>query len=194
MRRRLGTILMVAGSAALVWCASVWASATLFEKYEGWRWNAQRPASTSGAASIELPAPATLPPPKLHDVIAWIDVPRLRISTAVLEGDDDVALRLGAGHIPGTPLPGSSGNVGIAAHRDSFFRALAGIEPRDRIRLRTRRGDMSYTVESTHIVRPSDVGVLANSSRSELTLVTCYPFRYVGSAPLRFIVRARRTG
>ena len=172
MRRRLGTILMVAGSAALVWCASVWASATLFEKYEGWRWNAQRPASTSGAASIELPAPATLPPPKLHDVIAWIDVPRLRISTAVLEGDDDVALRLGAGHIPGTPLPGSSGNVGIAAHRDSFFRAL----------------------ESTHIVRPSDVGVLANSSRSELTLVTCYPFRYVGSAPLRFIVRARRTG
>jgi sortase A len=196
MRRRLGTVLLVAGSAALVWCTSVWTSATLFEKYEGWQWNAKRPMSsqTPGAAAIELPATASAPPPKLHDVIAWLDVPRLRISTAVLEGDDDVALRLGAGHIPGTPLPGSSGNVGIAAHRDSFFRSLAGIEPRDRIRLRTRRGDVNYTVESTRIVRPSNVGVLANSSQSELTLVTCYPFRYVGSAPLRFIVRARRTG
>jgi sortase A len=187
MRRRLGTILLAAGSAALIWCASVWASATLFEKYEDGRWN-------PGAASLELPAPATAPPPRLHDVIAWLDVPRLRISTAVLEGDDDVALRLGAGHIHGTPLPGNSGNVGIEAHLDSFFHSLAGIEPRDRIRLRTRQGDVNYTVESTRIVRPSDVGVLENSSQAELTLVTCYPFRYVGSAPLRFIVRARRTG
>ena len=84
--------------------------------------------------------------------------------------------------------------MGIAAHRDSFFRSLAGIEPQDRIRLRTSQGDWNYTVESTRIVQPSNVGVLANSRQSELTLVTCYPFRYVGAAPLRFIVRARRTG
>ena len=132
--------------------------------------------------------------PKPHDVIAWLEIPRLRISTAVLEGDDDVALRLGAGHIPGTPVPGATGNVGIAAHRDSFFRPLAGIEPRDRIRLRTPDGDWEYTVESTRIVQPSNVSVLANTRESELTLVTCYPFRYVGPAPLRFIVHARRIG
>jgi sortase A len=123
-------------------------------------------------------------------VIAWIEVPRLSISTAVLEGDDDVALDLGAGHIPGTALPSAAGNIGIAAHRDSFFRSLGGIEPQDRIRLRTPQGDWDYTVESTRIVKPSEVGVLANSSQPELTLVTCYPFHYVGSAPLRFIVPA----
>lgn len=197
MRRRFGTILLVAGSAALVWCASVWISATLFQKYEAWQWNVKHPPAhqTADAASVRLPPPATTPPaPKLHDVIAWLEVPRLRISTAVLEGDDSLALRLGAGHIPGTPLPGSAGNVGIAAHRDSFFRSLAGIEPRDRIRLRTSQGDWNYTVESTRIVQPTNVGVLANSRQSELTLITCYPFRYVGSAPLRFIARARRTG
>ncbi len=202
MRRRLGAIFLVAGSAALVWCASVWISATLFQKYEAWQWNVKHPAAhqTASAASTGLPrlavtpAANTSPAPKLHDVIAWLEVPRLRISTAVLEGDDNLALRLGAGHIPGTPLPGSAGNVGIAAHRDSFFRSLAGIEPQDRIRLRTPQGDWNYTVESTRIVQPSNVGVLANSRQSELTLVTCYPFRYVGAAPLRFIVRARRTG
>ena len=152
------------------------------------------PDGWHGGDRIVAATVATPPAPKLHDVIAWLEVPRLRISTAVLEGDDSLALRLGAGHIPGTPLPGSAGNVGIAAHRDSFFRPLAGIEPQDRIRLRTPGGDWDYTVESTRIVQPSNVGVLANSRQSELTLVTCYPFRYVGAAPLRFIVRARRTG
>lgn len=198
MRKWLSTILLLAGSAALVWSASVWVSAALFEKYEAWRWNARLPEvhqPFGSTASVQVTAP-TVPVetllPKPHDVIGWIDVPRLSISTAVLEGDDALALRLGAGHIPGTPLPGASGNVGIAAHRDSYFRSLGGIHPQDRIRLRTARGEWEYAVESTRIVRPSDVDVLANSSQPELTLVTCYPFRYVGPAPLRFIVRARR--
>ncbi len=213
MRKRLSTILLLAGSAALVWSASVWASAALFEKYEAWRWNPRGPethqtfvpaASVSAASGPAAPGPATpgkvsapaasAAQPKPHDVIGWLDVPRLNISTAVLEGDDALALRLGAGHIPGTPLPGASGNVGIAAHRDSFFRSLKGIQPQDRIRLRTAQGEWEYAVESTRVVRPSNVGVLANSSQPELTLVTCYPFRYVGPAPLRFIVRARRIG
>ena len=95
---------------------------------------------------------------------------------------------------PGRRSQAPPGNVGIAAHRDSFFRSLGGIEPQDRIRLRTPEGDSEYTVESTRIVRPSNVSVLANSGQPELTLVTCYPFRYVGAAPLRFVVHARRTG
>lgn len=189
MRKRLSTIFLLAGGAALVWCATVWTGAALFEKYQAWQWNAR-----DATAPVQAISPAAPAAPKLHDVIAWIEIPRLRISTAVLEGDDALALKLGAGHIPGTALPSASGNVGIAAHRDSFFRSLGGIQPRDRIRLRTPEGDWEYTVESTRIVPPSDVGVLANSRQPELTLVTCYPFRYVGSAPLRFIVRARRTG
>jgi sortase A len=193
MRRWLSKALLLAGSAILVWCASVWARTALFEKYESWRWNTRHPEATRALAAPvnEMVANAK---PKSHDVIAWLDVPRLHISTAVLEGDDDLALRLGAGHIPGTPLPGTAGNVAIAAHRDSFFRSLGGIEPQDRIRLRTPEGDSEYTVESTRIVRPSNVSVLANSGQPELTLVTCYPFRFVGAAPLRFVVRARRTG
>jgi sortase A len=190
MRKRLSTVLLLAGSATLVWCATVWIGATLFEKYEAWRWSTRPRAAASEHASHATPYAA----PKPYEVVAWLEVPRLSISTAVLEGDDNLALRLGAGHIPGTALPGSTGNVGIAAHRDSIFRALAKIEPRDHIRLHTGRGDWEYTVESTRIVRPSDVTVLADSGEPELTLVTCYPFRYAGSAPLRFIVRARRTG
>ena len=188
MRNRLSTFLLLTGSAVLVWCATVWTGTALFEKYQASHWKA-RAFATQPHASAATPAP-----PKLHDVVGWLEIPRLRISTAVLEGDDDLALSLGAGHIPGTPLPSATGNVGIAAHRDSFFRSLGGIEPRDHIRLRTVTGDWDYTVESTRIVRPSQVSVLANSSEPELTLVTCYPFRFVGSAPLRFIVRARRDG
>jgi sortase A len=191
MRKRLSTILVLAGSAALVWCATVWTGAALFEKYQARQWNPPA-AATVPVSRAARAAPVPLAPPKLHDVIAWIEIPRLSISTAVLEGDDDVALDLGAGHIPGTALPSAAGNIGIAAHRDSFFRSLGGIEPNDRIRLRTQNGDWDYTVESTRIVKPSEVGVLANSSQPELTLVTCYPFHYVGAAPLRFIVRARR--
>jgi sortase A len=188
MRKRLGTILLLVGSAVLVWCASVWASATLFERLEALRWNTPRPRilATVPVAKIKIA------PPKPHDVIAWLDIPRLQISTAVLEGDDQISLRYGAGHIPSTPLPGAGGNVAIAAHRDTFFRALAKITPHDRIELRTPEGAYQYTVESTRVVRPANVSVLQNTSAPELTLVTCYPFRYIGPAPLRFIVRARR--
>lgn len=195
MRNQLSRILLLAGGGILVWCASVWGSAALFEEYEAWHWNIRH----SEAPPMTTPAPETGPVatdagPKPNEVIAWLDVPRLHISTAVLEGDDDLALRLGAGHIPETALPGSAGNVGIAAHRDSFFRSLGGIEFQDHIRLRTPEGDWDYAVESTKIVRPTDVSVLAGSTEPELTLVTCYPFRYLGAAPLRFVVHARRIG
>lgn len=190
MQMWLSKALLLAGSAILALCAGVWASTAWFEKYESGRWNAPR-ARTTSLNDIKV-AHDYSPPP--HEVVAWLDVPRLHISTAVLEGDDNLSLRLGAGHILGTPFPGTSGNVGIAAHRDTFFRSLGRIEPEDRIRLRTREGDWEYTVESTRVVQPTNISVLANSDRPELTLVTCYPFRYVGAAPLRFVVRARRTG
>ena len=125
------------------------------------------------------------------DPIARLEIPRLGVSVMVLEGVETGTLRLGAGHVPGTSLPGADGNVVIAAHRDSFFRNLEGIRVRDRIQVSTIQGAQEYDVSSTEIVHPEDVAVLASSEYSELTLITCYPFHYIGSAPSRFIVHAR---
>jgi sortase A len=134
--------------------------------------------------------------PSVHhgDVIGELDIPRLRISVMVFEGDDAGILRLGAGHIPGTALSPGSGNIGIAAHRDTYFRALRVIHAHDVIALKTPAGVSRYTVTESRVVRPSDVAVLDRAPGRDLTLVTCYPFFYVATAPERFIVHARRIG
>jgi len=126
------------------------------------------------------------------DVVGELTVPRLHLSVMVFEGDDGRILRLGAGHIPRTALPAQGGNVGIAAHRDTYFRPLRFIRPNDTISLKTPRGTLHYTVTNTEIVQPSEVEVLAKAPDRDLTLVTCYPFYYVGGAPKRFIVHARK--
>jgi len=105
---------------------------------------------------------------------------------------DAATLRRGAGHIPETAQPGDPGNVGIAAHRDSFFRGLKDVRKNDIIRLETLEGTYRYRVDWTRIVTPEDTAVLDATANPALTLVTCYPFYYVGSAPKRFIVRASR--
>jgi len=134
------------------------------------------------------------PPVRRGDVIGELDIPRLRLSVMVFEGDDAGILSQGAGHIPGTAFPAGSGNIGIAAHRDTYFRPLRVIHANDVIDLKTPAGTSRYTVTEAKIVRPSDVGVLARAPGRDLTLVTCYPFSYVGSAPERFIVHARKIG
>ena len=110
----------------------------------------------------------------------------------VVEGAGHDELERGAGHIPGTALPSQSGNVGIAAHRDTYFRPLETIHSGDTITLQTLERLYRYQVSSTQVVRPQDVAVLYPTPRDTLTLVTCYPFHYVGQAPERFIVRAVR--
>jgi sortase A len=105
-------------------------------------------------------------------------------------GDDARTLQLAVGHIRGTALPGESGNVGLAGHRDTFFRRLGDIRADDQIRIVTPEGTFHYRVARTDVVDPTDVWVLDDTSGSVLTLVTCYPFSFVGSAPQRFIVRA----
>ena len=101
-------------------------------------------------------------------------------------------LRLGAGHIAGTPLPGEPGNSGIAGHRDTFFRELKDIRSNDEIQLQTATGLFRYEVDWVKVVAPDDTSVLAPSTESALTLVTCYPFQFLGSAPQRFVVRAHK--
>jgi sortase A len=125
-------------------------------------------------------------------LIGRIEVRRLGLSVMVMEGTGSKTLRRAAGHIPGTALPGERGNVGISAHRDSFFRPLRNIQENDIITLTTVLGEYMYRVVSTKIVSPNNVAVLAPNGSEVLTLVTCYPFYFVGTAPDRFIVRAER--
>ena len=124
--------------------------------------------------------------------LAVLRIPRLSIEAPVLEGTDETTLNRGVGHIEETAAPGADGNSGIAGHRDGFFRALKDIAPGDLIELETRTRTERYRVERTWIVDPEDVSVLDPTPAQSLTLVTCYPFYFIGSAPQRFIVRAAR--
>ncbi len=123
-------------------------------------------------------------------VLGRIEIPRIGVRAIVREGDDDTTLAIAVGHIPGTAQPGERGNMALAGHRDSFFRALQGIQRQDTIRIVTLRRSYEYVVDSTEIVGPKDTKVLDPTSDAVLTLVTCYPFKYVGHAPNRFVVRA----
>jgi sortase A len=110
----------------------------------------------------------------------------------VREGVDRRTLLLAVGHIPATALPGQPGNVGVAGHRDTFFRRLKDLRTGDEIEFSTLTGDFKYVVESLIVVEPDNMAVLAPSTQNVLTMVTCYPFYYIGNAPKRFVVRARQ--
>src|SRR6266851_7466349 len=180
----LGSALIVGGAVVLAWYS--W---TLYQRAA-----AQRLAKEWLNRTPEIYRPTPAPPVRRGDVIGELDIPRLQLSVMVFEGDDAGILGQGAGHIPGTALPSGSGNIGIAAHRDTYFRPLRTIQANDVIALKTQAGTSRYAVTETEIVPPSDIGVLSPATGRDLTLVTCYPFFYVGSAPERFIVHARKIG
>jgi len=122
--------------------------------------------------------------------IGRLEIPRLALSAVVLEGSDSGTLLLGVGRLPDSALPGEPGNTVLAGHRDTFFRPLQAIRPGDRISLRTTQGEFLYSVAWTGIVDSTDTRLLLPTPKPALTLVTCYPFTYLGAAPERFIVRA----
>lgn len=142
-----------------------------------------------GSPARSMSSPRRLLPTAL---IGRLSVPRLHLSAMVREGIGRNTLQVAVGHIPATALPGQAGNVGVAGHRDTFFRRLKDLRTNDEIRFSTVSADFNYVVESLIIVGPEDVGVLAPSPENVLTMVTCYPFYYVGAAPKRFVVRARQ--
>jgi sortase A len=125
-------------------------------------------------------------------VIGEIEVARLHLKAIVVQGDSHTLLRRAVGHIPETALPGATGNVVLAGHRDTFFRPLRNIRLGDAITLKTPDGAFQYLVESTEVVPASNMEVLNASSGRILTLITCFPFDYIGPAPNRFVVRARQ--
>lgn len=142
-------------------------------------WSPQRIAAYKASLSRGVPMP-----------IAILRIRSVNLETPVLEGTDDATLNEGVGHIGGTGSPGGNGNMGIAGHRDGFFRGLKDIKEGDRIEVVTHERTESYVVDEMLIVSPDNVSVLEDRGEPSLTLVTCYPFYFVGSAPQRFIVHA----
>lgn len=131
---------------------------------------------------------------KLEEPLAVLSIPKIALEVPVFDGTNEIVLNKGAGRIAGTALPGEAGNMGIAAHRDGFFRKLKDIHLGDQIKLATRDGTFVYAVKDIVIVPPTDVSVLHPLSRPALTLVTCYPFYYIGGAPQRYVVHALLIG
>jgi len=140
------------------------------------------------------PDPAATQPVADGSVIGEIELPRVGLKAIVVQGDSEMLLRRAVSHLPQTALPGRTGNVALAGHRDGLFRPLRDVLPGDTITLRTSERDFQYEVEWTAVVPPSAVGVIQPTSERKLTLITCFPFYYVGAAPERFIVRAREVG
>jgi sortase A len=138
----------------------------------------------------ETSPPAPVPAPAPGTWIARLEVPSVRLATTVLEGTDDGTLSRGSGHIEDTPFPGRTGNVGIAGHRDTVFRPLRHIHLGDEMKLTTADRVYHYKISKILIVTPDDVYVLDPADQPTLTLVTCYPFDFIGHAPRRFIVQA----
>jgi sortase A len=125
-----------------------------------------------------------------EEPLAVLHIPRIRLDVPVLRGTSDVTLDRGAGHIEGTAMPGEHGNSGLAGHRDGFFRGLKDVTVGDAIELETLQETQTYRIERAWIVTPEDVSVLDPTPEQSITLVTCYPFYFVGSAPQRYIIRA----
>jgi sortase A len=144
-----------------------------------------------GDAGTKKAAPSA---PAAGTLIGRLEAPSVKMSTVVLEGSDDGTLSRGAGHIEDTPFPGEAGNIGIAGHRDTVFRPLRNVKVGDPLQLTTADAVYRYRISRTLIVGPDDVYVLDPTEQPTLTLVTCFPFEYVGHAPKRFIIQAQLAG
>jgi len=143
------------------------------------RWSGQRVLRyRAGAAAEGAP-------------LAVVRIPKCNLRAPVFSGTRGAALNRGVGWIPGTARPGEAGNIGIAGHRDSFFRELKDLQAGDAIEIETTRDTAAYTVDQVEIVEPDDVRVLGPRAKPAVTLVTCYPFYFIGNAPKRFVVHAQ---
>ena len=179
-------VFLAAGIFALLYAGATILESRWYQAREAARLETLIPDPPTARTAAATPAPVTE-----GSVLGRLEIPRLGMNIVFAEGVSDSVLRRAVGHVPRTALPGEAGNIALAGHRDTFFRPLRKIQPGDAIALKTAAGDFTYEVESTVIVAPADIGVLQPTRDPMLTLVTCFPFYYVGSAPNRFVVRAR---
>jgi len=188
--RVIQRVTLAAGLSLLLWPSFVMAESLWVQWVGGWQLK---------VASRELPE--TIVAPKVGaspsrssvrrgSVLGQFEVPRLNLSYVLLEGTDNRTLDKSIGHVEGTGLPGDSGNISIAGHRNTHFRKLEWIRRGDEIVITSQHGHYRYRVEWMRLFRPDDIGVLDAAHGPAVTLITCFPFEYVGSAPLRYIVRA----
>jgi sortase A len=200
-------LFFIMGIMALGYVGFVLLDTWFFQAYQTWRFERALKGSKPAISSVEQLHPPSLPARAEADraraesfgidglagsPLGRIEISSIGLAAMIMEGTDRKTLRRAVGHIPGTPLPGQPGNVVITGHRDTFFRGLRNIHQDDEITLTTLNGTYRYRVEFTEVVEPQDNVVLDHSDDAILTLVTCYPFYYVGPAPKRFVVRARR--
>ncbi len=188
-------LLFAGGVSMLGYCGFVLADAWIFQKRADQEFERRlhdERTARGAATNTGFPASPEAPAIAQDGLIGRIEIPRIGLSAVVFEGTGKSTLRHAVGHIAGTALPGQPGNAGLAGHRDTFFRPLRNILQNDIITLTTLRGEYRYRVVSTRVVVPTEVSVLDPSANEVLTLVTCHPFYFVGSAPNRFIVRAER--
>jgi sortase A len=186
-RRWLARLLILAGVLALAWGGYALFSARRIQQQYRQVLDVER-----AVPAPETPKPALPLTVPLGEPIGTIVVPRLGLSAVVAEGDDKPVLDNAAGHLPDTALPWNDGNSAVAAHRDGLFRPLKGIKVGDTVRFETIHGDFEYRVKESYIVEPDDVWVLNPTLEPTLTLISCYPFNFIGNAPKRFIVKAER--
>lgn len=180
--RGLERTLLGVGLGLGIWCGAVLLEAHFVAKMPV-------PAPLKAVAASP-PTTTALPAPVIGSWVAKLDAPSVRLSATVLEGSDDATLARGAGHIEETAFPGQPGNIGIAGHRDTTFRAVRDLRTGDPLELTTSDGIYHYVITKTFIVEPDDVYVLDPGDRPMLTLVTCYPFTFIGHAPHRYIIQA----
>ena len=197
-------LFLAVGILALSYVGYALLDAKLYQAYQTWRLEQALKSLKPALGSVGQPLSS--PPPAIAEAnrarvenaapegssLGQIEIRSIGLTAMIAEGDDGRTLRRAVGHITGTALPGQQGNVVIAGHRDTFFRPLRNIHKDDEITLTTFSGTYRYRVDAIQVVEPDDTEVLDRSDDAILTLVTCYPFYYVGPAPKRFVVRAHR--
>ncbi len=199
-------ILLVGGLALLGFCALAYISGHMYSRMALSKFASNNTASVPDAANDDKPNSGPIDfrlwsEKRIHAYQeslerfaempeAVLRIEKLGLEVPLFKGTDDITLNRGVGRILGTARPGEPGNIGIAGHRDGFFRGLKDVVVGDSVQLKTPKGTDRYIIDSITIVGPNDVGVLRNDSSPAVTLVTCYPFYYVGNAPQRYIVHA----
>ena len=175
--------LIAAGLVGIGWVALVTIEASLFRRSQ-----LQAMVHMTAEITDSASAPVTLPP---GTPLGVLSIPRLGFAEAVAEGENESTLSIAIGHLPDTPMPWHPGNSGFAGHRSTHFRPLKDVQVGDDLVLTTPHGTFRYVVRQALIVDPSEISVLAPTAGRQLTLITCYPFTYIGTAPKRFVVVAQ---